>query len=66
MTLRITIDMDNAAFDEQNCGHEVARILKEIGGRAKECTRKDFESCGITSSVRDINGNTVGKMEVTD
>lgn len=56
MTLTITIQCDNAAFSE-NPGGEVARILRryadDIDGMEPEETK-----------LRDINGNTVGKVEV--
>jgi hypothetical protein len=59
--MTITINMDNAAFADDNAGPEAARILREIadsidgGGGVPRCTEK----------LRDINGNTVGTLKVT-
>lgn len=65
-TLTITIDLDNAAF-EDNESAEVQRILAEYAPR--------LDSLGVHHarpgetqelfSVRDYNGNTVGKFEVS-
>ena len=56
MKFTLSIDCDNAAFDEDG-GSEVARILREaarwIGGGAL----RD----GASSCLRDINGNEVGQ-----
>lgn len=60
MRLTITIDMNNAAFEGNN-GDEVARILRDLADRKQFCTL----SIGDRENVWDINGNTVGKMEVT-
>jgi hypothetical protein len=60
MTLTITIDMDNAAFEDDTEG-ECARILKDLA----EKIDKGFgptEYGNVT--LRDVNGNTVGKAEV--
>jgi hypothetical protein len=55
MTLTITIELDNAAFDE---GPEAGRILTEL---AK--TVDDMEP-GDSASLCDLNGNVVGKAVV--
>lgn len=52
MTFELTLDLDNAAFDEPQTGAEIARILREVavlvdGGR-------------MAGPLRDVNGNTVG------
>jgi hypothetical protein len=61
MTLKITIKMDNAAFEPDN-GTESARMLRELAdlldGTNLSCT---FELRGL----RDINGNRVGEAKVT-
>lgn len=59
--LSLTIDMDNAAFEECN-GAEVARILEEYASGAREWV---FVG-GERKSLHDINGNKVGKVEVTE
>lgn len=50
----ISIETVNAAFDE-NEGNELARILKEIAEK--------LENGSQPESIRDINGNKVGKIE---
>lgn len=56
-TFRVEIETDNAAFDEDDGVHEVARILRKLA-----C---DVESGGPTwfggeTTLRDANGNRVG------
>ena len=51
MAITITIETDNAAFNDNSDNQEVARILNEL---ASKIERND---CG---GLRDINGNTVG------
>lgn len=60
MKLKITIDMDNAAFHDQPSGCEVARILRYI---ANDCEGQDMERGAV--GLRDINGNSVGTLQVT-
>lgn len=58
----VQIDCGNAAFDEDQLGIELARILRAEADRL-EC--ESGSTCGamITRSVnlRDINGNKVGE-----
>jgi len=54
MYLIITINQGNQAFDN-NREIETARILKDIAGKIQS-GHTDF-------SIRDSNGNTVGKVE---
>lgn len=60
MELRIKIDMENAAFEDNGRGHETARILRELAA--------SFEYNGVNGGdndkLRDANGNTVGRFEV--
>jgi hypothetical protein len=60
MRLTITIDMDNAAF-EPHRGVEVARILEDYCQAIADFGLQPNDS----STLFDINGNTVGKAEVT-
>ncbi len=60
MKLKITIDMDNAAFDGDS-GTEAARILRKT---ADTIDGLDLAQ-GETLSLRDINGNAVGEAKVT-
>lgn len=59
--ITITIDTDNAAFADDECGSEVARILLRLAAAITEHGLDDM--AGL--SLRDINGNKVGAMEVT-
>jgi hypothetical protein len=56
MTITITINTDNAAFDNDRASRahtEVARIVREVGNR--------FDTDGpFDGEVYDVNGNTVG------
>ncbi len=66
MRLTITIDCDNAAFDDDEgcCGAEVARILHRLADGFSES-----DAAGIADEsglkLRDSNGNTVGAVVVT-
>lgn len=61
MKFTLEIDMDNAAFED---GYELSRILNEVA----------YDHSGVTNDsgftgegfIRDINGNTVGRWEITD
>ena len=55
--ITITIDIDNAAFEEAG-GSEVARILRELADQY------DSEGFHIFETLRDANGNRVGKVEL--
>lgn len=60
MKLTITVEMDNAAFEDNN-GTEAARILRAIA------TRIDGMNwpAGDVAPCIDINGNVVGTAKVT-
>ncbi len=59
MTVTITINTDNAAF-QPDPAEEVARIL--------ELTARRLTSAGYidTMTLRDINGNTVGELSTDE
>jgi len=60
MRCEIKIEMDNAAFDD-GPATELARILSELA----KCCADDFRlGVGFDQSVRDLNGNTVGRMRI--
>ena len=56
--LRINIKMDNAAFGETEGERaaEVARILREYASKVENTE-------DLNQTLRDINGNTVGKAQ---
>lgn len=57
MRVTITIECDNAAFDETPAV-EVARILQRYAAKLREAYQ--LEEC----KLRDVNGNTVGQVKV--
>lgn len=58
MKFTLTINMDNAAFDGAP-RYEVRRILGHV--------RDDVSTVGkVEGRVRDVNGNTVGRWEITE
>jgi hypothetical protein len=59
--LKIEIKMDNAAFEPAN-GTEAARILRRI---ASAIDGMDLNQ-NVRQVLRDINGNVVGKVTVTE
>lgn len=58
MFLKLTMDMDNAAFHETTPGDEVATILRRL---ADEIEGSNMEDEAI--KLMDTNGNSVGWME---
>lgn len=58
MEYRITIDLDNAAFEDNP--NELARILESLA----EPTYNHHEA--YTGPLKDINGNTVGQAEIKE
>lgn len=63
MKITITINCDNAAFGDDP-GPEAGRILARV---AREFAAYGVDKLppGNLKTLRDINGNTVGKVEVT-
>ena len=61
MKCTITINMDNAAFEDDP--GELGRILREYALSQSNIDR--LPSVG-SATLRDINGNKVGNVEITD
>lgn len=61
MKLKISITMDNAAFDPDN-GTEAARILRRL---ADEIDGGNYPARSLVKPLLDINGNQVGQAKVT-
>lgn len=59
--IRIEIRTANAAFSGDDYGAEVARILRELAARLEGHSALQ---AGSVILLRDVNGNTVGRMEV--
>lgn len=62
MKITITIETDNAAFERAPM-FEVARILDSAAARLK---REGPPDEGDSYKLRDVNGNTVGRVTVED
>lgn len=62
MKATITVKMDNAAFEDNGNGNELARILEKAAAWAGSA----ILSAGDSKNLFDINGNKVGTLEVTE
>jgi hypothetical protein len=56
-SVRLSVELGNAAFEDEP-GVEVARILRDAAGQVRNGSH--------AFSVRDFNGNTVGKFELRE
>ena len=63
MKLKITIEMDNAAFDGANRNQEAARILESLAQDMKDDVA--LSCTGDRETLMDINGNSVGEAKVS-
>ena len=63
-TLKISINTDNAAFENENLGSEISRILKSYANAIESVIDPDT-SWELESRLRDINGNVVGQVKLT-
>lgn len=61
--IRIEISTDNAAFDGEKCGPELARILRDLATRIADYRAEEFQQ-GDGWRALDINGNVVGRLVV--
>lgn len=57
MTFTVKFDTDNAAFEDEQGETEIARILRDIADRVES-----GEYCGKFQTIRDLNGNDVGRF----
>ena len=62
MKFKIAFDTDNAAFEDDNGPHEIARVLRRIADDF-EAGRNGKLPDGIPASIRDINGNCIGEWK---
>ena len=63
-TLNISINTDNSAFESENLGSEISRILKSYANAIESVVDPDT-SWELETRLRDINGNTVGQVKLT-
>ena len=63
-TLNISINTDNSAFESENLGSEISRILKSYANAIESVVDPDT-SWERETRLRDINGNTVGQVKLT-
>jgi hypothetical protein len=62
MELKITIKLDNAAFEKApSCDIEASRILQEFAKSLYFCQLEEGKG-----NLRDINGNKVGEWEISE
>lgn len=61
-TLRI--DLDNAAFEGEDLGPELARVLRDLAERIGAQNRTYLAGNGNRIRARDINGNTLGFLNL--
>lgn len=59
MQLRITMDLDNAAFADGGA-EEVGRILADVASRIPD----PLDQTGGSLSLHDLNGNHCGTAEI--
>ncbi len=57
MTVNIKIKTGNAAFDGDDKGYEIGRILRSLA--------TDIENGSTDINIRDVNGHNVGTCKVT-
>lgn len=65
MKLTITIDCNNAAFEDENLGPEIAHILTELAERY-DGPLGVFEIGTAPWNLHDANGNHCGEAVISD
>lgn len=61
MSFKLEINTNNSAFDDEDMGLELGRILSEV---AEKLDGGEFR-VGADVPVYDVNGNSVGRWELT-
>ena len=64
MRVIITIDCDNAAFEGENLGPELSRILDDLSDRA--FAPNQLKTNELPTTLYDVNGNACGIVEVQE
>ena len=60
--INITFRTDNAAFEGEARGPEIARILRQLAATLESRSRLHL---GYEADIRDANGNKVGEVVVS-
>ena len=62
--VNIIMNVDNDAFMHDNLGSEIARILRNYANAIEPVVDPDT-TWELETKLRDINGNTIGKVTLT-
>ncbi len=62
--VNIIMNVDNDAFMNDNLGSEIARILRNYADAIEPVVDPDT-TWELETKLRDINGNTIGKVTLT-
>ena len=62
--VNIIMNVDNDAFMHDNLGSEIARILRNYANAIEPVIDPDT-TWELETKLRDINGNTIGKVTLT-
>ena len=62
--VNIIMNVDNDAFMHDNLGSEIARILRNYANAIEPVEDPDT-TWELETKLRDINGNTIGKVTLT-
>ena len=63
MDCKVKFNMDNSAFNSGMNGIELARIFEDLAKKLNSVS-EDW-NIGDSLNIRDINGNTIGKITFT-
>lgn len=66
MSFSLEINTNNAAFDDENLGPEVARILSGVAERLAAGDLDGIYALSGDSPLYDYNGNRVGSWKITN
>ena len=64
MNFNVSINCDNAVFDDDLTGIEICRILQSIEDKLQHIGYIEPQE-HMKGRIRDLNGNTVGEWEFT-
>jgi len=66
VTFVLSIEMDNAAFEDDLAGREVSRILRDLCERIDAYDAEELAAGAFDRNLYDVNGNHVGRCEVKE